>query len=154
MSEMLKKLNWHGTEKHLLLTRRNRNQIYLLRAYFVTPEGSSPLGNDDESCRSEHQGLHFKRRYWIPSTPSRKIMIQEIQERFSPHNRALKTLHFQHKTGYGFSKEIKVWKLWHRYHSLALLLCTPPPTTEIRKLLYFLEGWVNWSAEKRSHISI
>ena len=84
-----------------------------------------------------------------------KLWSSKIQERFSLQNRVLKTLHFQNKTGYGFSKKIKAWELWHRYHSLALLLYVPPQTTEIRKLLYFLEGWVSWSAEKKeSHFNL
>lgn len=39
ISEILKKLNRRRTEQCLLLTRLNRNQICLLRAYFVTHEG-------------------------------------------------------------------------------------------------------------------
>lgn len=40
---MFKKLNGHWTEQHLLLTRQNRKQIYLLRAYLVPHEVFFPL---------------------------------------------------------------------------------------------------------------
>lgn len=36
-----------------------------------------------------------------------KLWSSKIQERFSLQNRGLKTLNFQNKTGYGFSKKIK-----------------------------------------------
>lgn len=137
---MFKKLNRHWTEQYLFLTRQNRNQICLLRAYFVTHEVflfyEMMMKAVDQNTRDHiFTNIAESHQHYLE-----KLWSSKIQERFSLQNRVLKTLNFQNKTGYGFSKKIKAWKLWHRYHSLALLLYIPPQTTEIRKLLYFLEG--------------